>query len=184
LQGPCRELLTFRRQAFLSAFFQCLDFLHSQRAPGFLGARWPVASEVFFRGVSPKGRLSTAPGFLGAVLRHLTPQTAFFGAYHQLSAFFAPPERSPDFWGALWPSGLSAFFVADLNCGLEARHAGPCGVTGRTARPKRSRAFFGSASAPWACGFFFLAFHRSSPRRSPVFRGAPISTDCGVPHFF
>ena len=109
-QGPCREHLTFRRRAFLSAFFQCLDFLHSQRAPGFLGARWPVASEVFFRGVSPKGRLSTAPGFLGAVLRHLTPHTAFLG--HTTSCpLFCTARALPGFLGSALAIGPVGFFL-------------------------------------------------------------------------
>ena len=32
---------------FSPGAFRCFDFLHSQCAPGFLGAHWPVASEAF-----------------------------------------------------------------------------------------------------------------------------------------
>ena len=32
---------------FSPGAFRCSDFLHSQCAPGFLGAHWPVASEAF-----------------------------------------------------------------------------------------------------------------------------------------
>ena len=69
------------------------------------------------------------------------------------------------------------FPVAFPDSGLEARHAGPCGVTGRTAPLERSLAFCRVRVGRGACGFCFSSrLKRSSPRRSPVFRGAPFST--------
>ena len=69
------------------------------------------------------------------------------------------------------------FSVAFPDSGLAAGHVGSCEVTGCTAPLERSLRFLQEARRPWCRDFCFSSrLKRSSPRRSPVFRGAPSST--------
>ena len=90
------------------------------------------------------------------------------------------PSRSLAFAGSgvLHETWRCGFSVAHPDRGLAAGHVGPCEVTGCTAPPERSLRFLQGARRPWRLWLLFSPsrLKRSSPRRSPAFWGAPVST--------